>query len=507
MREALLILRKDIRRQRVIVAVFLLLTAVRTAVDIVLPRQPELVALQAGLTVAYLIGLIGLIHAAVHQERIIGTDQYWLTRPFAWSSILGSKLLFLTIVVMLPACLSAALALAVNGVSPVRGWALEPLLVIGVFTLAVASVTRTVTQLVLTIVALLILMVLSTVTMTWLFGYEAGSWGSAGSVRSNADLLLFLALLAAGIVLQYRRSHSVAVARFVICGAALVTLIGLPGWHAAFAYLERTHGPGASAPVRLEFDAARGPQERQGGWSYWAGEDVVGFKLPVDVTGIPPHATLIAERVRTSIEAPGGRRWDSGWRVFGGITGDQSEGAALQHIEPDHGRLWVGINVDRKFHDSVHLDDMPVRVRITAAFTILSSRRVLHLPVPVLGYRVTPDVFCSVLVSNRSVTVPCVSAQRSENPDPEHRIYALGKSDERVELTPSLATPSMSAWSYSSTASFIPTFSPTAVEVEVRDDPGYFERTFTVESLRLRPFEVGRSDPAKWFGETVRVIR
>ena len=43
-----------------------------------------------------------LIVAAIHEERLIGHEQYWLTRPYTWKNLVAAKALFLVVFVSLP---------------------------------------------------------------------------------------------------------------------------------------------------------------------------------------------------------------------------------------------------------------------------------------------------------------------------------------------------------------------------------------------------------------------
>ena len=43
-----------------------------------------------------------LIVAVIHEERLIGHEQYWLTRPYTWKNLVAAKALFPVVFVSLP---------------------------------------------------------------------------------------------------------------------------------------------------------------------------------------------------------------------------------------------------------------------------------------------------------------------------------------------------------------------------------------------------------------------
>jgi hypothetical protein len=504
MQEALWILRKDARHRRVPLCLFFVLVAVRMVIDILLPRHMELVAVQVILGILFVIAAIGLIYSAVQQERLVGDTQYWLTRPLPWRGIFAAKLLFLGVFILLPALLSTAVALAVNGVSPSGAVSVTLSLgLIGLVMIGAASVTETTVQFVLTVVGFVVSFVLSLSAISILGFYESVNWGGAAGVRSSADSLLFLSMIFVALIWQYRR-RSTAKSRALLAVASLLVFIGLPGWHIAFACLEKGEGPGASGPVRLAFDLARGPQENSRDWSYQPGEDIVGVKLPVTMAGMPDGAMLIGERVRTTIDAPDGRHWDSGWRFFGGIIGNENPGAGIHRIMASQDASWLAVNIDRAYFDAVK--STPVHVQSTAAFTMLSMAGVAHLPVPCRSRRIAPGEFCSIRSSDGRLTVFFLSSTGKDNADPG-RFYRVRQGNRLLQENLDSSMTTMSAWTYASTTQVMPDFTPSEVEVESRRSSGYFERTISLDQIRLGPHEVGRSTPRIGWGEPVRNIQ
>ena len=506
MREALLIFRKDVAHRRGAVSAFLLLVIARMAIDILLPRHSGLAGAQMVLGILFAMAAIGLIYDAVQQERIVGEDQYWLTRPFPWSSILAAKALFIALLVLLPVLLTGTVAVAVNGISPVIA---DPLVLsvalAGAFVLTVASVTRTTVQFVLSVVAYVVLSFLSTPVMEHLFGYEAGIWGSAQTVRFTADIAVFIAVTAAVIFLQYRR-RATLVSRGVLGAGLLVLVIGLPGWHLAFKLLQQLKGPGPSASVQLAFDAARSPEVSPGGWSNVTTHDAVGVRIPITVTGIPTSGGIVTERVRTTIDAPGGGHWDSGWRFVGGIVG-RGELQAGQHLITARNAYWLEVNVDSSFYDSANLQQAPVRVQSTVAFTTWSAPRIARMPIPGTAHPMGPRDLCSASIPDGiQLAITCLSASGGDLTD---AAFALTDGQHSVRIGMESNFEGLSAWTlFSTTITSLdlaePTPNgqvrafftrPTTMEIARQNITGYFERSLTIDNIRLGPYEAGRSGP------------
>ena len=124
MKQALHIFAKDARHFWPEITVSLVITAVfawtyrYTWMADMVPGIPKLQYLQklaeivAGLVpVSWWI----LITRAVHAESLVGDRQWWITKPYEWPQLLGSKLLFLAAFVLLPFCVAQCVLLEVAG--------------------------------------------------------------------------------------------------------------------------------------------------------------------------------------------------------------------------------------------------------------------------------------------------------------------------------------------------------------------------------------------------------
>ena len=59
-----------------------------------------------------------LITSAIHADRLVGEEQFWITRPYDWRSLLGAKFLFVLTCVALPLVLMQWSLLHVAGLNP-----------------------------------------------------------------------------------------------------------------------------------------------------------------------------------------------------------------------------------------------------------------------------------------------------------------------------------------------------------------------------------------------------
>src|SRR5437016_1499823 len=57
-----------------------------------------------------------LIIAAIHEEKLPGDRQYWLTRPYSWKELLAAKALFVAAFINLPLFVWHVAAFAVVGI-------------------------------------------------------------------------------------------------------------------------------------------------------------------------------------------------------------------------------------------------------------------------------------------------------------------------------------------------------------------------------------------------------
>jgi ABC-type transport system involved in multi-copper enzyme maturation permease subunit len=117
------ILRKDLRRVRVPLAVWLVLVALSFALigSAIKPRDSEVQAFF--LMLSYLVPLlqtvmlIVIIPLVIQEEPLAGTTAFWLTRPISRGTLLASKMIFILLVLVLPPFAAEMIVLGANGAS------------------------------------------------------------------------------------------------------------------------------------------------------------------------------------------------------------------------------------------------------------------------------------------------------------------------------------------------------------------------------------------------------
>ncbi len=96
MKQAIHIFKKDVRYLRGEIALVLALILLLAWTEAHLPLAGGFVEVLAGLAMNYLIARV------VHAEAIPGHNQFWVTRPYRWKSLLAAKILFVLAFANLP---------------------------------------------------------------------------------------------------------------------------------------------------------------------------------------------------------------------------------------------------------------------------------------------------------------------------------------------------------------------------------------------------------------------
>ena len=503
MRQALLILRKDVRHLWPQIAVFWAMVAGHAYIYAVTPGNPK-IALFLTMPALVLIGAcVYLIGALVHEDALIGDRQFWLTRPFDWRSFLAGKVLFAVVFMALPILVAQIVVTTVSGL-PISSslTALAPteakMLVLVAIAIAFAVVTRNLTQLFLT---LLVALITQALLFQCVFGlaYENGDWGSVEWIRTASTALPVLAGMVALVLLMYRR-HSATLARVILAGLVLLVPASwcLHWWYAAWGLQTRLYANSVTAPpVSIRYDSGAPPLPR-GRWYHHSRESVVGLKIPVETLGLPDGMQLIGERLRTQVNLPDGRRWDSGWRAVGGIGAV----TGAKHLVRRNGADFLAVNIDAAFVDIA--TGPPAQVHARLAFTVLGKPETAYLPAGALAQRVSPHCVCSV-PARFNYSIWCFStdgdtAHREAHRDPPGTAAPIGG----VLYSFDLIDP-FSAWRHTRDSASDPARATRTVTLLTRRAENYIEVSLDIPKLRLAAYEVGRSKGRRLFEAGLRI--
>jgi hypothetical protein len=368
MKLVLHIFKKDVRRLRLEILISLsLMTAVvwmassRWMTDQMLISEAAKSSAFAASTLAGILIILvplnwwWLIAPVIHGERLVGDQQYWLTRPYTWTDLLAAKALFLIAFLYTPLLLAQFILLREAGFLPFHylpGVLYNLLLLSGVLILplaALATVTRNIGEMVLAVLGIAISAIgISLLSMI----IPSTNVGRSYSLIGSLSLLICGCI---GVVLWQYASRKTEISRVVILLVLLAVgmlAIGVPdqAW--------MVHAYSRSGGVTLDSVHFSVPTATEGAPSAFvprlSGE--VGIRVPVDVSGVPAGTLLLADDVKISIDAPGGLHWESLWQPL-----------ASDKILPATRRLQVGFSLPRRQYEK--FKELPITMHLTFAMT------------------------------------------------------------------------------------------------------------------------------------------
>ncbi len=238
-----------------------------------------------------------LIAALVHQEAIPGHRQFWITRPYRWTSLLGAKVMFILIFIHAPLLVSDCVGLIREGFSPlhdvsglIERQALLSLELV-VPPLAIASVTSGITPFAGFYVPFALFSLAAWYGVIPMYinpGITGLDWLASQILAVAAGVIL-----AVVIVRQYAARHTLS-GRAGVVAALLLPFLPV-AWNTALYATTLAIKPGALAPMRLEADPGR--------MAEWEGETC--FSLPVKLVGADPSLDLDPLGARVAVDAPG----------------------------------------------------------------------------------------------------------------------------------------------------------------------------------------------------------
>ncbi len=254
-----------------------------------------------------------LISPLVHEERLVGDRQFWITRPYEWKKLLAAKVLFLIVFLYIPLWLAQCVMLAEAGFAPFpafRGllydsFQLTCLLVLPV--VALATVTRNFARMTLAVLGAIVCFI--AVSML-----ASNASPDRIAIRHGGEIALFLvlALCFSVLVLQYARRN--AKVSWILL-AVLVVLFGAfnMGGSPDNALMDRKY----SSDQRMVAAAQFAYQEKEGtGPSAFVAQrrDRIGISIPVLVSSVPDGTVAIPDLLKVTLQAPGGAHWTSAWQ-------------------------------------------------------------------------------------------------------------------------------------------------------------------------------------------------
>ncbi len=265
--------------------------------------------------VVALFGITVLTVLVVHQDRIPGDTQDWLTRPLRRRDVFLAKLLFVLAAVQGPLFLVDVMQSLWDGFSPAASLSAALAQGAAIFSsltlpaLLLGAVTRSMAQAIFAAVGLIVLFAVL-VVLSNLLGQHTAPAGGSGLLWMRLAAWNLFAVLGTVIVLPplFARRHLLR-ARIMIAGAAamVVALFFLP-WRPLFAVQQwLSPQPEAGKAITLAFDPALGHSRDDVPASAFTGSGgAAAIALPLRVSGLPSDGMLLLDRAEIRALAPDG---------------------------------------------------------------------------------------------------------------------------------------------------------------------------------------------------------
>lgn len=319
------ILSKDLRRLRWSVIGWCALVGARTLINTAgadialggLGPQLGIGQLSALLSLMYVLLLALLVSRLVHDEPLVGSDAFWITRPIAPSTLMTAKLAFAALfflVVPLAGGVVVAAAFGTRAGDSARTipvFVLNQLILVTVL-MALAAVTPSLTRYILAIVGVIAAFVLmaSTALVALLVTEEIGDGSDVGLPDPTPGVVggtLIVLIALAVIVYQYRRRRLGRA--LAIAGIGVVVLIVVPErWTWSFAAQPRAEtaaAPQDTPALTVSLDGSR-PRVNDAFIFRRRTSPRKDIAAHAIVTGVPPEFNVRAIVARSRLELPGG---------------------------------------------------------------------------------------------------------------------------------------------------------------------------------------------------------
>jgi hypothetical protein len=290
-----------------------------------------------------------LITSAIQADRLVGEEQFWITRPYDWRSLLGAKFLFVLLCVALPLVLMQWSLLHVAGLNPIAakiGMASSLLrfaLVACIPLMLIASVTESLATAFTFLAALL---------LAWAGILQFILSGTLSRMSPPFEFpvfgALFGVLLLAILFYQFARRRT-AHSRIAIAATLALLLLfkfgyDSQGFGAPVKELIRNHyAIPSTGSLHLVFGPGPVPYEERGKDLQYL-RNFIEVKLPIRLQGLPTDARLRYPNVAVTLAMNGVRyatRWENasvsenaiGFPLSKDIFNRVADGNTTMHLE------------------------------------------------------------------------------------------------------------------------------------------------------------------------------
>ncbi|MEO8128676.1 MAG: hypothetical protein ABJF23_05825 [Bryobacteraceae bacterium] len=462
MRQALHILKKDVRFLRLEIGLFLTLTVMFGGMGMWWIEMPMLFA------AAYLIARVVL------GEAIPGANQFWLTRPYDWRSLLAAKVMFVLLFVNLPVCLAQLGVVLANGFplgEVIAGLLWTQTLLILVLALPVAALASLTAGIMPFIFSLFVLSTIYFFAGDWLTRTAESRWPAAVQWERDAFCGVVISVLTLAVLyLQYRgrrtvlsRALGVAV---TAAGASIYWFFPLPLALALQAGTSKP--PDYASGLQAQLSAVSNNQfERRR-------DGVVGIQFPITVTGLPEDVTIRADAIPIVIQGPNGETWRPDSRRLASVGRQTTQSGKVT--------FHTSILMERDFFNEV--GEMPVTLKASIYFSAFGNARSRTIPfqekpVNVMGGLQCYDGFFDAVTCRSAFRWPgaLVYSSFGGNLDPVFQMISYSPFPGELRLHPM-----ESHWSVAAP--------PRAKEVTIvlKEPVAHFRRDFEIRDVHLPDF-------------------
>lgn len=314
-----------------------------------------------------------LIGSAIHKEQPTGDRQFWVTRPYRWSSLVGAKLLLFCGTIAIPFLFSDIVILRAQGLAAsAAGLAERQFELAAIFILPLAAFSAVAGRM-----AQIALYVTAAFTyVVWMDKLPGHSWGDLAWIR-DSSLSMMVGIVALGaLAWQYARRRTL-ISWVVLASAAAVGFLILSLDPPGVALAIESHflsAPGTSA-VHLSL-IPNGYIDRDipiRAHQFIRLSSAIGA-LAMRVDGLPPGTDAHADLADVQVTAPN-MSWHSGWKPW--APPDSDPPPLIKWYEAPDGQTYV--IVSRRILD--RFQAQPVDVNLSLELTLYHA----ETPTPIAG--------------------------------------------------------------------------------------------------------------------------
>jgi hypothetical protein len=378
MRQAFHIFKKDVRHLRFEIAIVI---SVVTAFAVTDARRAQWQAnfrTPASTLATILLPLVwwALIARLVHSEALAGNRQFWITRPYAWRSLLGAKVLFILAFINLPMLVADMVIVRAYGFSlgaELAGLLWSQVLLTVVFVLPIFALSALTTGFVQLIYVILGPIVLSLAFLV--VSPRLAFIGFAGGIDWFKSYFAYLVVGAAASVIlfwQYSRRRTTLARGLAVAAAILViagfTLIPRSAALTIQSRLSKENVDVSSIHAVPDFGRKLLSPADNGWVTTWAfrrGSGTVGIQILYQVLGLSPNAIGKIGIISVGFQASDGSTSMADGYAWGVVS------------ETDH-EYFLQTSLDPSF--SKKAGEGPLNVHVSLYLTIFGNQQTTRIP-------------------------------------------------------------------------------------------------------------------------------